>query len=158
MKRAKSLQIINLVRISRYGAKRRGTLAGACLSCRLQRKAKRHPSHTPVSLQPKVSPSVPSPGHAPGDDAKNFSRVSSLPRARSSHRANRDRRNPAPAAAAAWAEPKPHGIPASTPKRFSPPPSKKRSRVAALGRTVFNSPRAHPLSPALRSELKTDRP
>jgi hypothetical protein len=40
---------------------------------------------------------------------------------------------------------------------FSPSPSKKRSRVAAPGRTVFNSPRARPLSPALRSELQTDR-
>jgi len=40
---------------------------------------------------------------------------------------------------------------------FSPSPSKKRSRVAAPGRTVFNSPRARPLSSALRSELQTDR-
>jgi hypothetical protein len=30
---------------------------------------------------------------------------------------------------------------------FSPSPTKRRSRVAALGRTVFNSPRARPLSP-----------
>jgi hypothetical protein len=94
----------------------------------------------------------------PVTTGRNSVRVSSLARARSSHRANRDRRNPAPAAAAAWPEPKPHGIPAATPKRFSPPPFKKRSRVAAPSRTVFNSPRAHPLSPALRSELKTDRP
>jgi hypothetical protein len=47
--------------------------------------------------------------------------------------------------------------PAATPKRFSPSPSKKRSRVAAPNRTVFNSSHAPPLSPALRSELQTDR-
>jgi hypothetical protein len=74
-------------------------------------------------------------------------RVSSLARARSSHRANKNCRESAPAAAAARAEPKPHGIPAATPKRFSHSPSKKRSRVTAPGRTVFNSPRARPLSP-----------
>ena len=85
-------------------------------------------------------------------------RVSSLACARSSHRANKNRRESAPAAAAARAEPKPHGIPAATPKRFSPSPFKKRFRVTAPGRTVFNSPRARPLSPALRSELQTDRP
>jgi hypothetical protein len=59
-------------------------------------------------------------------------RVSSLARARSSHRANRNRRNPAPAAAAAWAESKPHSIPHRDTKTLFPPsPSKKRSRVAA---------------------------
>jgi hypothetical protein len=74
-------------------------------------------------------------------------RVSSLARARSSHRADKNCRESAPAAAAALAEPKPHGIPAATPKRFSPSPSKKRSRVTAPGRTVFNSPRARPTAP-----------
>jgi hypothetical protein len=69
--------------------------------------------------------------------------VSSLARARSSHRANTNYRKPAPAAAAASEQTKPHGTPAATPKRFCPfPPLKKRSRVAAPGRTVFNSPRA----------------
>jgi hypothetical protein len=47
-------------------------------------------------------------------------RVSSLACARSSHRANKNCRESAPAAAAARAEPKPHGIPAATPKRFFP--------------------------------------
>ena len=84
-------------------------------------------------------------------------RVSSLACARFSHRANKNCRESAPAAATARAEPKPHGIPAATPKRFSPSPSKKRSRVTAPGRTVFNSPRARPTAPALRSELQTDR-
>jgi hypothetical protein len=74
-------------------------------------------------------------------------RVSSLARARSSHRADKNCRESAPAAAAALAEPKPHGIPAATPKRFSPSPSKKRSRVTAPGRTVFNSARARPVCP-----------
>jgi hypothetical protein len=36
-------------------------------------RAKRHASHAPASLQSKVSRSVPSPGHAPGDDRTNFS-------------------------------------------------------------------------------------
>jgi hypothetical protein len=58
-------------------------------------------------------------------------RVSSLARARSSHRANRNCREPAPAAVAVRAQSKPHGTPAAPPKRFSPSPSKKRSRVAA---------------------------
>ncbi len=84
-------------------------------------------------------------------------RMSSLARARSSHRANRYCRKPAPAAAAANGVNQTAWHPAATPKRFSPSPSKKRSRVAAPGRTVFNSPRSRPLSPALRSELETDR-
>ena len=54
-------------------AKRRVTLAGPCPSCRLRRPGKRHASHAPASLQSKVSRSVPSPGHAPGDDETNFS-------------------------------------------------------------------------------------
>jgi hypothetical protein len=41
----------------------------------------------------------------------------------------------------------PHGSPPRHQNAFSPSPSKKRSRVAAPGRTVFNSPRARPLSP-----------
>jgi len=36
-------------------------------------QGKRHASHAPASLQTKVSRSVPSPDHAPGDDETNFS-------------------------------------------------------------------------------------
>jgi hypothetical protein len=84
-------------------------------------------------------------------------RMSSLARARSSQRANRNLRNPAPAAAAAWAEPKTAWHPHRYTKTLFPFSLKKRSFVAAPGRTVFNSPRARHLSPALRSELQTDR-
>ncbi len=119
---------------------------------------KRHASHAPASLQSEVSRSVPSPGHAPGDGETNFEsgcrlwRVPGPVTKRTGIAETRHQRQP------------PHGR--NQNRIVSPPrhqnafplhPPKKRSRVAAPGRTVFNSPRARPLSPALRSELQTDR-
>jgi hypothetical protein len=52
-------------------ARRRSQARVRHASCESQ--GKRHASHAPASLQSKVSRSVPSPGHAPGDDETNFS-------------------------------------------------------------------------------------
>jgi hypothetical protein len=104
----------------------------------LAKAGKRHASHAPVSLQGKVSHSVPSPDHAPGDDETNFSqsvvpwRVPGLVTERTGIAGTRHQRQPPHGA-----EPKPHVIPAATPKRFSPPPCKKRSRDAARGPDCF---------------------
>jgi hypothetical protein len=85
-------------------------------------------------------------------------RMSSWARARSSHRANKKCRKTGisgsrrmGATQTAFA---PHR---DTKTLFALSPSKKRSRVAAPRRTIFNSPRAPPLTPSLRSELQTDR-
>ncbi len=63
-------------------------------------QGKRHASHAPASLQWKVSRSVPSPGHAPGDDGMNFSqdvvpwRVPGLVTERTRIAENRHQRQP----------------------------------------------------------------
>jgi hypothetical protein len=116
-----------------------------------ERRGKRHASHAPAPLQSEVSRSVPSPDHAPGDDEAKFSQgvVSLRVPGLVTERANW--RNPAPAAAAAL-------HPAATPKRFLPLHPLKSVLVSRPpSRTVCNCPHAHPITPALRSELQTDR-
>jgi hypothetical protein len=121
-------------------------------------RQRRHASHASVSLQGKVNRSAPSPIMRPVTTKRIPVRVSSLARARSSHR-EQESPEPGTNGRRRLSGTKAAYFPRRDTKTLFPPsPSKKRSRVAAPGRTVFNFPCARPLSPALRSELQTDRP
>ena len=102
-------------------AKRRGTLACPCPSRRLRKaKASVMPATRLLHFKRKSAAPCRRPITRPVTTGQILVRVSSLARARSSHRANKNCRESAPAVNAASAEPKPHGIPAATPKRFFP--------------------------------------
>ena len=88
--------------IAQSGAKRRVTLARPCPSCRLRkaRQASCQPRACFAANGKSVAPCR-RPVTRPATANRILVRVWSLARARSSHRANRNRRNPAPAAIAA---------------------------------------------------------
>jgi hypothetical protein len=84
------------------GVKRRMTLAGPCPSCRLRKgRASVMPATRLLRFNRKLVAPCRRPVTRPVTTERILVSVSSLARARSSHRANRNRRNPAPAAIAA---------------------------------------------------------
>jgi len=94
------------------GPKRRVTLAGPCPSSRLRKaKASDMPATRLLRFNRKSVAPCRRPVTRPVTTGGISVRVSSLARARSSHRANKNNRQWPGAASAAWKQSKPHGTP-----------------------------------------------